>query len=957
MVAGLLGILKAGGAYVPLDPAYPAERVRLMLEDSAPVAILAPRYLAEQVAGLGRRLIILDEAPSQLDTNPKVRGLSSRNLAYLVYTSGSTGRPKGVMTEHRCVLRLVVNASYARLYTEDCVAHGSSPSFDAATWEVWGALLNGARLLVLPQSVVLDPVALNETLVHHRVTALWLTVALFNEYVDALEQAFSGLRYLLIGGDALNASIVARALAKPAAPKHLINGYGPTETTTFATTFRIKEVAQTERSIPIGRPISNTTVYILNSDREPVPIGMAGEIYIGGPGVARGYLGQAELTEERFVPDPFSCEDQARLYRSGDLGRWRADGNVEFLGRNDGQVKIRGFRVELGEVEARIQSYPGVRQVAVVSREDQPGDKRLAAYVVTDVPKLKALQSPAVLERGEATVSEWKQLYEETYSKGVVEPSFVGWNSSYTSEPISEPDMQEWLRTTLQRIRTLKPSKVLEIGCGVGLILEHLAPTCAVYRGTDFSREALERLSSWLSTRPDLRHVQIERCNAIDLNCLEPGQYDTVILNSVVQYFPDVGYLQTVIERVIGNVASRGHIFIGDIRHLALLSAFHRSVQLQRALPSDTTQQVWSRAKRALENEKELVLDPEYFRHLRSQLPDITGVSVLLKRGTAPNELTRFRYDVVLEVRGSIGRKPAEKMDWGAAEFSIEKLSARLAETTPAALYIERVPNRRLSGDLAAADLVERYEGSRRTAAELRSLRDSGSLEGEDPETFWKLGEATGYEVTVTWTPDARRGEFDVHLVRQASRREEPSLSEIGDRAWESESAAGLLGQRSAYATDPWGKNLQRQLIANLRGFLERALPSYMVPSAFVILDSLPLTPNGKLDRRALPVVDDGYQLEQNFVAPRTPIEKTLCELWTHLLNVQEVGIKDNFFELGGHSLLAMKLVARVAEMLKCTFSVAAIFRYPTIEQLARQIGDRMACSPAAQTQYEEGII
>jgi amino acid adenylation domain-containing protein len=389
LIVGLLGILKAGGAYVPLDPAYPRERLAWMLEDSAPVALLIQSEIEELLPETELPVLRLDvDVPvlaRRMPThNPAVPGLHARNLAYVIYTSGSTGTPKGVMVDHRCVNRLVLNNPYFEAASGDCFAHCANPAFDAATWEIWGALLNGARLLVVPSSVVIDPAQLNATLSAGGVTALWLTVGLFNQYVDSLPDAFGQLRYLLVGGDALDPKTIRQLLQRERRPAHVVNGYGPTETTTFACTHDIREVADDARSIPLGKPIANTQVYILDRRGEPVPAGVEGEIYIGGDGVARGYLNHPELTAERFLHDPFSAGDGARMYKTGDRGRWLADGTIEFLGRNDFQVKIRGFRIELGEIEAKLGQCAGVREAVVMAREDAPGGKRLVAYLVAD---------------------------------------------------------------------------------------------------------------------------------------------------------------------------------------------------------------------------------------------------------------------------------------------------------------------------------------------------------------------------------------------------------------------------------------------------------------------------------------------------------------------------------------------------------------------------------------------
>ncbi|WP_133822061.1 non-ribosomal peptide synthetase, partial [Tahibacter aquaticus] len=384
LLVGMLGILKAGAAYVPLEPSYPAERLAYLLRDCAPAAVLLQAPLRERLQhdAVVPLLTLAEAGAGQHEHNPPLAALQARDLAYVMYTSGSTGTPKGVMVEHRNVLRLAINGGYAPIGADDCIAHCANPAFDASTWEIWAALLNGARVLVVPADVVLEPARLNRALVEGGVTALWLTVGLFNEYVDALGEAFAQLQHLLIGGDALDPRSVARLLGSAQRPRRLLNGYGPTETTTFATTHEITAVGDPRRSIPIGRPIGNTQVHILDAQGQPVPLGVAGELHIGGDGVARGYLNQPQLTAERFVADPFSQVADARLYKTGDLGRWLADGTIEYRGRNDFQVKIRGFRIELGEIQAVLARHALVSE-ALVLAAGEGNAKRLVAYIVT----------------------------------------------------------------------------------------------------------------------------------------------------------------------------------------------------------------------------------------------------------------------------------------------------------------------------------------------------------------------------------------------------------------------------------------------------------------------------------------------------------------------------------------------------------------------------------------------
>ncbi|MBB4636057.1 non-ribosomal peptide synthetase [Longimicrobium terrae] len=387
LVEAELAVMKCGGVYVPLDPEHPADRLRGMLDDSAPAALLTTEEMAERFGGLDLPVLAVDaEAPawaSLPDTDPGVEGLTPDHLAYVMYTSGSTGRPKGVMVPHRGILRLVIDNGYAEFGPDDRVAFAANPAFDATTMEVWAPLVNGGSTVVIGADTLLDAAAFARALREHGVTALFLTTAVFNRYAESIPDALAGLRHLLTGGEAADPSAFARVLAE-GGPVSVIHCYGPTETTTYAITHPVREVAAGARTLPLGRPISNTRVYLLDAAGEPVPVGAAGELYIGGAGVARGYLDRPGLTAERFVPDPFGGELGARLYRTGDLARWLADGTIEFLGRTDHQVKVRGFRIELGEIEARLLEHPAVREAVVIVREDAPGDRRLVAYAAGD---------------------------------------------------------------------------------------------------------------------------------------------------------------------------------------------------------------------------------------------------------------------------------------------------------------------------------------------------------------------------------------------------------------------------------------------------------------------------------------------------------------------------------------------------------------------------------------------
>ncbi|MEA5603525.1 non-ribosomal peptide synthetase [Nostoc sp. UHCC 0252] len=381
MVVGLLGILKAGGAYVPLDPEYPAERLSFMLTDTQVKVLLTQEKLVESFPQHQARVVCLDtdwHTISQANQDNLNSTVSAENLSYVIYTSGSTGTPKGVAVTHQAVNRLVLNTNYIQLTADECVAQAANIAFDAATFEIWGALLHGAKLVIITKSVLLIPEEFAVHIREHQISVLFLTTALFNQLASVVPQAFGSLRYLLFGGEAVDPKWVLEVLDK-GAPQHLLHVYGPTENTTFSSWYLVEDLAATATTIPIGRAIANTQIYILDQNLQPVPVSVPGELYLGGAGLAQGYFNRPELTKEKFIPNPF---DNSKLYKTGDLARYLADGNIEYLGRIDNQVKIRGFRIELSEIEVVLSQHGDVQVSCVIVREDTPGDKRLVAYVL-----------------------------------------------------------------------------------------------------------------------------------------------------------------------------------------------------------------------------------------------------------------------------------------------------------------------------------------------------------------------------------------------------------------------------------------------------------------------------------------------------------------------------------------------------------------------------------------------
>ncbi|CAH8711302.1 non-ribosomal peptide synthetase [Paenibacillus thiaminolyticus] len=382
MIIGMLSILKAGGTYVPLDTAYPDRRLLYMLHDASITIVLTQEsYFSRLPDGVKPVCPDLDHAQINDESDANLgESASPEDVAYLMYTSGSTGNPKGVLIPHRGVIRLTKNISYAELTPQDTMLQFASVSFDAATFEIWGSLLNGATLVIYPfNGLSLDE--LGQVLRDYQISTLVLTSAVFHQMIDFRIEDFKGVRQLLVGGDSVSPKHAQLAL-DVLEDTLLINGYGPTESTTFACCYTVKKKSAIQHSVPIGRPINDTEVYILNDKQKPVPIGLLGELYVGGKGLALGYLNRPEITQDKFIKHPFNTDPEARLYKTGDLMKYLPDGNIEFIGRKDNQVKIRGNRIELGEIEAVLSQHKDVREAVVIVHEYEPDDKRLIAYIV-----------------------------------------------------------------------------------------------------------------------------------------------------------------------------------------------------------------------------------------------------------------------------------------------------------------------------------------------------------------------------------------------------------------------------------------------------------------------------------------------------------------------------------------------------------------------------------------------
>ncbi|MFF7730906.1 amino acid adenylation domain-containing protein [Streptomyces sp. NPDC008001] len=973
LVVSVLAVLKAGGAYVPLHHSYPPARKRAILAETGAEVLLTDRASQDQALPYGASgtrdphdtraahdapgvMVLVVDADARLaredDTDPGVEGHPDQ-LAYIMYTSGSLGAAKGVAVTHRDVLSLAADRCWRGGHHERVLLH-SPHAFDASTYELWVPLLNGGGVVVAPPGE-LDTRVLARLVAGGGITGLWLTAGLFQVMAEESPGSFAGVREVWTGGDVVPATAVRRVLDH--CPRTVVvDGYGPTETTTFAAHHAIRAQDRVPGSVPIGRPLDGVRLHVLDGGLRPLPVGVVGELYIAGAGVARGYFGRPGPTAERFVADPFGPA-ASRMYRTGDLVRRRADGTLDFVGRADDQVKIRGFRIEPGEVETVLARHPGLAQAAVVAREHRPGDTRLVAYAVPvraagpvtgDDPaeadaggRRAPVPVPEPRAAEEQQVREWQSIYDTLYEDAAARPAgedFTGWNSSYDGRPIPLAEMREWRAATVERILSLRPRRVLEIGVGTGLLLGPLAPQCEAYWATDFSASAVEALRARTGRDPGLAgRVTLLRRPAHDFDGLPAGFFDTIVINSVVQYFPGAQYLVDVLRKAADLVVPGGAVFVGDIRNLRLQRCFHTAVQAHDPGPARDADRIRRAVEQSVARDKELLIDPDFFAALQHAVTGVDGVDLRVKRGQHHNELTRHRYDVVLHKQPAkpLPLSEARTLLWGRDAGGLRELREQLSARRPGHVRLAGVPNARLSGELATMRMLD--GGGPGAVPRERAGREGAEPAPPDPEAFHELGAELGYRVAVTWSGTAGDGSLDV-VFADAAQAASATPVEVY-------APAAAHRDLSAYTNDPGAGQRAGTLIADLRSYLRDRLPDYMQPAAVVVLDRLPLTPNGKLDRAALPAPDFGAASTGR--APRTAQEELLCGLFAEVLGLPAVGVDDSFFDLGGHSLLATRLAGRARAELGIELPVRLLFEEPTVAGLAGRLTTARPARPA----------
>ncbi len=924
LVPALLGVLKAGAAYVPVEPAHPTARIASIL------ARLSIRWVLTTPKDGGQ----LGDVPGVLHVDDLLSGPADRpprqsdpgDIAYVIMTSGSSGAPKGVAVAHRPVVNTIewVNGRY-RIGGDDRMLFVTSPCFDLSVYDMFGMLAAGGSVRVASSRDIADPQRLVDWLRSGEITFWDSAPAALTRLAPLLDPGSPthALRLVFLSGDWIPVTLPGRITAAfPSAS--VISLGGATEAAIWSNFHEITAVDPNWSSIPYGRPIQNARYYILDRSLNPCPLGVPGELYIGGYCLASGYADDPALSAQKFVRDPFSKRPGATMYRTGDRARFWPDGTIEFLGRVGTMVKVRGYRIEPGEIETLLTRHPQVREAAIVAVGER-GSERLVAYV-----------TPEADSGGQYLVDQWKQVFDDVYDAGppTGDPSFniAGWVDGHTGLPFSEHEMREWVDTTVERIRGLigDGARVLEIGCGTGLLLARLASGCSSYVGTDVSASALahvhERL---LSARPELSAIVELRPVAADgLDALAGRHFDLVVINSVAQYFPSVEYLVNVLRSAASLLAPGGSAFLGDLRNLALERDLRISTLLRRAGDAASPREIAAQAIAESGRERELLVHPDLFAEVCARMPEFADALILVKNGRIHNELTGFRHDVILSTAPTA---IVADTAWYWEGEGIGELAGKIVAARAGSVLIRDIWDARLAATVRAREMIEAREGPD-TVGELRAGLEYGppAMDPADAHGITSLlpGGQRTWQVQVRWPESGRPGRFDL-LVSGRGVTTQPARVSSG-RPW------------SSFANAPARRELAGSLVPKLREDLRAQVPEYMVPSTFVIVPGgLPVTANGKLDRAALPEPDrDRSVVAAQFVPPRGRPQELLAGIWRDVLGVGQVGIHDHFFELGGDSILGIQVVARATRQ-GIPLVPRDLFQYQTIAELAAAAASR----------------
>ncbi|CAE7222058.1 Destruxin synthetase [Pyrenophora teres f. teres] len=941
-IVAFLGILKANLAYLPFDVKTPATR----MED-----ILSSRP--------GHRLILfvsiteaLDEQSAekpglQMPTTPM--GLPHQpGLCHVYFRIHRSAQGSHGGASRHCAPGARQQSGAAPSVLASHGAHGQ-PRFDATTLEIYACLLHGGTLVCVDSATVLEVEAVLRIFREHHISTAFMAPSLFRTYALQSPGIFAALDMLYVGGEAVYPhDLVA---ASECLGGRLVNAYGPTENTVASTSFLVSKEEAYANGVPIGRALSNSGAYVMDSGLRLVPLGVVGELVVTGDGLARGYTDPARNVD-RFVSVEIGGKT-VRAYRTGDYVRHRpTDGQLEFFGRMDGQVKIRGNRVELGEIEHTLRSDKVVREAVAVLQQHDGSEARLAGFVTVHEDAETADEHV-----DDSNESQHVDVWEEKFDADIYSPidsvqaenigrDFVGWTSMYDGSDIDTAEMNEWLDDTIATmLNGQRPGNVLEIGSGTGMILFNLGDGLQSYVGLDPSRKAVQFIAETAKSIPGLASkIRMYKATAADVGRLEqPVAASLVVVNSVVQYFPSLDYLFKMVQQLVELEGTRT-LFFGDVRSCAL----HREFLATRAVHMAGDKATKADIRRMVADmervERELLVDPAFFTALPSRLPGLVEhVEILPKKMKATNELSCYRYAAVVHVRPRDGQTQElairdvahdRWIDFAERRLDRQSLLQQLKSLSSApAVAVSNIP---YSKTIVSRCLVHSLDGTEAEtpdspdwlASVHQRAQDCPSLSATE---LVELAQEVDCRVEISWSRQhSQQGGLDAIFHRY-----QPLTGERVMFRFPTDHAERPLHSLSSR---PLRQQFLQKTQQRLLEMLEAQLPTYMVPQTLAILDAMPVNQNGKVDRKALEQQIDTQKGQSGLKRqPETETQRTMQQLWAGVLAIDadSIGLDDSFFRLGGDSIAAMKLVGE-ARRAGIHLTVADLFRNPKLECLSR---------------------
>ncbi|KAE9402498.1 acetyl-CoA synthetase-like protein, partial [Gymnopus androsaceus JB14] len=951
LVVAYLGCLKAGLAFMPLDYRLPVDRLRLMVQSAKCRLMLTsgdgPLCGEIHSIDLAQEMQIMLSTP--IVTLPVV---SAHQLSNIVYTSGSTGAPKAVMIEHRGMVNLCAPETTnwpGKLNT----ALATSIGFDPSGFQIFSALLGGSTLYCLTNNIHFDAQEYQAFLIKYSIHRCYMTpsvlAALLETGDDWLER--SSLKHIMLGGEKLNPSKVSECLRR-LPTLEFFSSYGPAEASVRSAYFPITSVKNLQK-IPLGRALPNTSIYILDNSLYPVPAGVIGEICVSGVHVSRGYLHQPELTARHFIE---TAQDSPlgsrRIYCTGDLGYWTKEGLVQFIGRKDTQLKLLGQRIEAGEVEFAINHHPSVQSSAVAIVRSKDDGEQLVAYVQLG-------QNGSLKEEG--VLSLWEDLYNEEESYTVLDNNdaghdFARWFSMFNGERIPLSEMQEWLEDTISHIPHAASDRCLEVGVGTGMIALNLINEVSSYVGVDVSAPSLDFLDTQIKRLDLSSKISIMQAAAHELDLIPKHRFSLVVFNSVLQYFPSADYLTDVIGKVIEVMASTGRIFIGDVRSHALIP-YHDVERMLASIEHDADiEDGRIIMQRYEEVQTELLLSPAFFYQLQKQFPEIAHVEIKPKLMKARNELSRYRYTVILH----IGTPPmlitpkhwVDFADIGSTADIRSELRKRQCESGDV-IGVTHIP---IADIQIISDVLDRIENLTNPVSDLRH-RIAAQLVST-PAELKQIAREEGCEVILDYSSQGRHDNFLSAIFIPSAHSTEylagnfPRIPSLDHSEYPSHNA---VAKKTADVA---------AVLHSLEKRLRKGLPAYMVPSRIINLEHLPLNASGKLDRKLLSSApffescDLTISRSKKDVALASKTELEVLAIFSRALGClqESIGIEDSLFNLGGHSLTATLVVSAVRRDLGVELSMARFFRDPTVKAVATVVDSTRSTTNGSDSQSHGAI-